>query len=268
MGVIVFVYKVHCLMDRSKKYALKVMRDEFQLDEVQKKRFKNESLLVDRLDHPHIVKVQERGEDRGRLYIAMELLEGQTLAQRFKNNQYPSIPKVAYILMQLAHILVNLHRENIIHRDLKPENIMVVTCEEDPDYVKLMDFGIARVESFSHLTKSGEILGTIAYLPPEVLSDGTLSFPADIYSLGIIGYEMLTHSNPFTSEKPLDAIKNIIKTTPLQPIEIIPGVPSELNDLIMRMIDKDPQARPEARTVLVALAGICRAYNLSVNMVE
>jgi ligand-binding sensor domain-containing protein/tRNA A-37 threonylcarbamoyl transferase component Bud32 len=250
MGII---YRVHSLLDRSRVYALKVMKEEHLVDEVQKRRFKNESLMVDQIDHPNIVKVHERGEDNGNLYIVMELLEGQTLAQRFKDDRYPNVDQCVHIMYQVASILVNLHREDIIHRDLKPENIMLVNREGDPDFVKLLDFGLARVQSFSHLTETGHVLGTIPYMPPEIVSDGSPSKAVDIYSLGIIGYEMLTKQKPFSGEKPVETMRKIVNITPPDPIELNPNVPTQLNDLIVHMINKKAQNRPDAQEVLAAL---------------
>jgi ligand-binding sensor domain-containing protein/tRNA A-37 threonylcarbamoyl transferase component Bud32 len=253
MGII---YKVHSLMDKSRTYALKVMREEYLLDEVQKRRFKNESMLVDRLDHPHIVKVHERGEDNGKLYIVMELLQGHTLAQRYRDHDYPDVSRGIHIMAQIAHILVTLHREEIIHRDLKPENIMLIHHQEDPDFVKLLDFGIARVQSFTHLTETGQVLGTISYMPPEVLADGSLSPAVDVYSLGIIGYEMLTQKRPFESDTPVDIIKRVIHETLPEPLSLNPQILPRLNMLLMKMTAKDPLLRPDAQTVLSILTDL------------
>lgn len=250
MGI---VHRVHSLMDKSKIFALKEMKEEYLLDEIQKKRFKNESMLVDRLDHPNIVKVYERGEDNGRLYIVMELLEGQTLAERIKNDQYPTISQCIHIIIQVADVLVNLARENIIHRDLKLENIMLIQKENDPGFVKLLDFGIARVQTFSHLTESGIVLGTLSYMPPEVISEGIPSPAVDVYSLGIISYILLTRQKPFEGDKPVDTMRQIISYTPPAPIELNPEIPHQLNDLVLKMIEKRPESRPPAQQVIKEL---------------
>ncbi|MCP4155805.1 MAG: serine/threonine protein kinase, partial [bacterium] len=240
MGI---VHKVHSLMDKSKVFAMKVMKEEHLVDETQKKRFKNESLLVDRIDHPNLVKVYERGEDNGRLYIVMELLEGFNLAERYKKDKYPNVSQCIHILTQITDILVNLHAENIIHRDLKPENIMLIEKEGDPDFVKLLDFGLAKVQSFSHLTESGQVVGTLPYMPPEIFSDGAYSPAIDIYSLGIIGYEMLTRKKPFSGKKPIDTIKMILDHTPPEPAALLPEIPPHLNSLLLKMIEKAPTDR-------------------------
>ncbi len=251
MGI---VYKVHSLIDKTKIYAMKVMKDEFARDEVQIKRFKNESALVDRINHPNVVKVQERGEDNGKLYIVMELLHGQTLGERYEAEIYPSVSEAIHILAQVAHILVTVHRETIVHRDLKPENIMLINVDGDPDYVKLLDFGIAWEQNLPHLTESGNVMGTISYLPPEVIHHGAYSPAVDIYSLGIIAYEMLTRQKPFMGAKLLETMMEIMTHVPPAPKTLNPKIPLQLNHLIMDMIAKEPLQRPDARSVLTILA--------------
>ncbi len=251
MGI---VYKAHSLMDKSKTYALKMMKEELLTDENQKKRFKNEAMLVDQLAHPNIVQVYERGEDKGNLYIVMELLEGQTLSQRYKEKKYPTVSQCIHIMFQLSHILTHIHKENIIHRDLKPENIMLISKDEDPDFVKLLDFGIARIQSFSRLTETGQVLGTISYLPPEVVSGGEITPAVDVYSLGILGYEMLTRMSPFPGTLPVEIMKKIIESSAPQPMELNREVPYRLNELIRRMMDKNPEKRPNTNEVMVILA--------------
>lgn len=251
MGI---VYKVHSLIEKNKTYAMKVIRDEFARDDLQIKRFKNESALVDRIDHPNVVKVHERGEHNGKLYIVMEFLEGQTLGERYALQLYPTVSQCIYILAQVAHILVTVHRENIVHRDLKPENIMLINFEGNPDFVKLLDFGIAWEQNLPHMTESGHVLGTVSYLPPEVIHHGEYSPAVDIYSLGIIAYEMVTHQKPFVGVKLLDIMIEIMTHVPPEPKSLNPEIPNSLNQLILNMIAKDPLLRPDARSVLTVLA--------------
>jgi len=253
MGI---VYKVHSLMDKSSIFAVKIMKDEFLYDEVQKRRFKNESLLIDRFSHPNIVKVFEIGEDKGKLYFVMELLDGTLLSERFKKGNYPGTLHCIHIMQQITDILVAIHRENIVHRDLKPENIMLITKGDDCNYLKLLDFGIAKMQSFSNLTETGQILGTIAYLPPEAVSHGIISPAVDIYSLGIIGYEMLTRKKLFHKNQLVETMKMIVDYVPPEPIREVPGIPEELNALIYKMIDKKPAERPDAEEVLQSLKKI------------
>ncbi|MCP5104248.1 MAG: serine/threonine protein kinase, partial [bacterium] len=207
------------------------------------------SLLVERIEHPHIVKVYERGEDAGKLYIVMELLEGESLGERINNKRYPGTAQSIHIMVQVADVLAHLGRENIIHRDLKPDNIMLVCRDGDPDYVKLLDFGIARSQTFSHLTESGHILGTLPYMPAEVISGGKFSPAVDVYSLGVIGYMMLTRMQPFRGDIPIETMKQIAHRDPIEPIKLAPEIPVQLNDLILKMLDKDPELRPSAAEV-------------------
>jgi serine/threonine-protein kinase len=153
----------------------------------------------------------------------------------------------------VADVLSDLARENIIHRDLKLENIMLIREEGDPDFVKLLDFGIARIQTFSHLTESGTVLGTLPYMPPEVVSDRTLSPAVDIYSLGVIAYKLLTRTEPIKGEKPLDTMRQIVNKIPPPPIELNPEISPQLNHLILKMIEKRPELRPTAQQVIEEL---------------
>jgi serine/threonine-protein kinase len=228
-------------------------------DENQKKRFKHESLITEGLDHPHIVHIIERGEIDDCWYIAMELLQGESLALLIKRGGRLPVADALEIMLQIVDALKAIHAHNIVHRDLKPENIMISKRRGQQHYVKLLDFGLAITPAQSRLTMSGVVMGTIRYLPPERISDGISSPAGDIYSAGIILYEMLTGSKPFWSEATGEVIHRILKTYPLAPREISHEIPSELNALIMAMIDKDPAQRPvlaSIRSELLRLAKI------------
>jgi len=250
-GGMATVYKAQDLLGKKRIVALKVLKEENFHDELQKKRFKHESLITEQLDHPHIVHIIERGEIDDCWYIAMELLRGQSLTQLIKEGGRLEIGTALDIMLQIADALQAIHAQNIVHRDLKPENIMVSERHGRRHFVKLLDFGLAITPAQSRLTMSGVVMGTIRYLPPERISDGTSSPAGDIYSAGIILYEMLTGSKPFWSETTGEVIHRILKTYPLPPREISREIPQELNALIMVMIDKDPAQRP----VLAAIRG-------------
>jgi serine/threonine-protein kinase len=253
MGI---VYKVNSLIEKSKTFAMKVMREEYLLDEVHKKRFENETRLVDRLEHPNIVKVVERGEDKKKLYLVMELLEGVRLAERLENEEPLSVLDCIHILLQVTDVLVKLHNKRIIHRDLKPENIMLIQKNGDPLFVKLLDFGLARMQTVTHLTEKGQILGTLPYVPPELLSNGEISTACDVYALGMIAYEILTNRKPFIGNTPIGIMNQILIVTPMEPKQFRPGIPIELNNLVMSMTAKDSKARPGAKEVLSSLQKI------------
>jgi tRNA A-37 threonylcarbamoyl transferase component Bud32 len=243
-GGMATVYRAQDLLDKKRIVALKVLKEENFHDELQKKRFKHESLITEQLDHPHIVHIIERGEMDDCWYIAMELLQGQSLARLIKEGGRLEIHVALEIMLQIVDALQAIHAQNIVHRDLKPENIMVSERHGQRHFVKLLDFGLAITPAQSRLTMSGVVIGTIRYLPPERISEGISSVAGDIYSAGIIFYEMVTGSKPFWAEATGEVIHRILKTYPLPPMEISCEIPRELNALIMAMIDKEPAQRP------------------------
>ena len=243
-GGMATVYKAQDMLEKKRIVALKVLKEENFHDENQKKRFKHESLITEQLDHPHIVHIIERGEMEDCWYIAMELLHGQSLAMLIKRGGRLEVAAALDIMLQIVDALRAIHGLNIVHRDLKPENIMVSERSGRPYYIKLLDFGLAITPAQSRLTMSGVVMGTIRYLPPERISEGDSSPAGDIYSAGIILYEMLTGAKPFWSEATGEVIHRILETYPLPAREINPAIPAELEALIKAMIDKEPARRP------------------------
>jgi ligand-binding sensor domain-containing protein/tRNA A-37 threonylcarbamoyl transferase component Bud32 len=259
-GGMATVYKAQDMLDKKRIVALKVLKEENFHDELQKKRFKHESLITEQLDHPHIVHIIERGEMDDCWYIAMELLRGESLALLIKRGGRLPVGEALDIMLQITDALQAIHAQNIVHRDLKPENIMVSERHGRRHFVKLLDFGLAITPAQSRLTMSGVVMGTIRYLPPERISDGTSSPAGDIYAAGVILYEMLTASKPFWSEATGEVIHRILKTYPLPPREISSEVPQELNALIMAMIDKDPAHRPLLTTIRAELQRLAEKF--------
>jgi tetratricopeptide (TPR) repeat protein/tRNA A-37 threonylcarbamoyl transferase component Bud32 len=253
MGI---VYKAHDIFDKSRTFAIKVLRDEYFTDEIQKKRFKNEASIIDQFNHPNIVKIIERGESGGNLYIVMELLEGQTLSELIRENDRLTIAATLEIMTQVVDALVKIHNKNIIHRDLKPENIMLIKASQPSYFVKLLDFGLAKTKTFSKLTRTGMILGTIFYISPEQILGSELSPASDIYSLGIIYCEILTGQKPFSGEAEDDVIRQILVEEPFQLSQFRPDIPPQLDQLIQKMLSKKPKERPPAQAVLNTLKEI------------
>ena len=259
-GGMATVYKAQDIQDKKRVVALKVLKEENFHDENQRKRFKHESLITEGLDHPHIVHIIERGETDGCWYIAMELLRGESLALLIKRSGRLPVGQALDIMLQITDALQAIHGQNIVHRDLKPENIMVSERHGQRYFVKLLDFGLAITPAQSRLTMSGVVMGTIRYLPPERISDGSSSPAGDIYSAGVILYEMVTGSKPFWSEATGEVIHRILKTYPLPPIEISHEIPRELNALIMAMIDKEPSQRPLLSAIRVELQRLAEKF--------
>ncbi len=240
-------------MKKSDPVAIKVIREEFSKDENQRKRFLNEAIVVDQLNHPNIIKVYERGEFNQQLYIAMEMLDGPSLAEIIGKGEMLPLQDCIIIMNQLVVTIHKIHTKGIVHRDLKPDNIIVINKDGNKNFVKLLDFGLARSQILSSLTGTGEIIGTINYLPPEQISHQEYSAASDIYSLGVVFYELLTLEKPFIGELPVDIIKQILNKEPVDPLHLRPELYPEMNQLIMQMIDKQPEHRPSEEFILKTL---------------
>lgn len=255
MGVI---YKARDIRGKSRtsSYAVKVLKEEYFKDDIYIKRFKNEAAMIDQINHPNIVKVMERGDDHGTLYIAMELLEGKTLGDLMAKEKQINLNTALAIMVQMAAALAAIHKRGIIHRDLKPDNIMVTRAGDHSPLIKILDFGLARTQNLTRLTSTDVIIGTIFYVAPEQLAHSTISPAGDIYSLGVICYQVLTGEKPFYGDTVFSIARQILKKEPF-PIEILrPDVPPELSKLVKKMMNKTPEKRPSAIEVLDQLKKI------------
>lgn len=248
-GAIGTVYKAHSIVNKSETAAVKVLKDELCADETSKKRFKQEAVIIDKLEHPHIIKIIERGEYKQRLFTAMELLEGKTLETKLKEKGQLPLGQSLHIMEQIAEALVLIHSKNIIHRDLKPANIMLIQNNGDPAFVKLLDFGLAKMEFQTRLTQPGSFIGTIQYISPEQVLNSESSPANDIFSMGVISYRMISGQNPFSGEIVMDVLRKIINMVPQDLNKIMSNVPDLLNLLVKKMMDKDPGQRPSSTVV-------------------
>ncbi len=257
------IYRAADVLDATheKTVAIKVLREEFFGDETQKKRFKQEASLIDQVIHPNIVRVIERGETEAGLYIAMEALEGPTLAQFLREGPKPPLPVAQRILSQIADALKSIHRAGIVHRDLKPENIKLVEQDGDPHFVKLLDFGLAMTQHNHRLTEAGIVMGTIFYLSPEQVAGETITTASDVHGLGVICYEMLTGVMPFAGETTVEVMKGIVADSPLDIGALRPDLPPRLAALIMRMLGKKPEQRPSSEEVFDTLRALLSGYS-------
>jgi tetratricopeptide (TPR) repeat protein/tRNA A-37 threonylcarbamoyl transferase component Bud32 len=250
------VYKAHTIRDKTKLAAVKVLKDEFFNRESTRKRFKQEGTIIDKLHHPNIIKIFERGETHDKLYIAMEFLEGRTMAEKIENEGAFSLDACLPVMKQITGALAFIHRADIVHRDLKPENIMITGengNEIDEVTVKLLDFGLSRMKLQSRITMTGVLVGTAGYMAPEQIAELTSSPAGDIFSLGLVFYEMVTGRPAFTGDSFSQIEKQILETEPAVPIDIRSRIPGKLHDLIMQMLSKNPHHRPTAETVLERL---------------
>lgn len=240
MGV---VWQATDLTGDKKSVALKLIREEHASDPIQRKRFLNEAYLVDQFDHPNIIKIFERGEYQQTLFIAMELLPGETLADVIRTGTRLPVSECLGIMRQLADALAGLHGRGILHRDVKPANVMLANGA-GPRTAKLLDFGLAQSLSLTRLTETGEILGTVYYMAPELISQRQASAASDIYALGVVFYELLTLEKPFLGENPGEIIRSILESEPISPGHFRPDLDAAQTALVMRMLSKDPGRRP------------------------
>ena len=262
-GGIGVVYKGYSLRDKKKTVAVKLLKEEAGIDTASVKRFQREGAIVDRLQHPHIVRVLERGEQDGRFYLVMEYLPGRTLDQLIRERGRLPLATCLEILHQACSALAHIHQKGVIHCDLKPQNIMILEPEQNPVYVKLLDFGLSKVFHHSRLTTVGVVMGTFPYLAPEVFLNQGQSFASDVYSLGIIGYQMLCGRLPFEDDSLTVLVSRIIRDEPHSIALTRPEIPSELEELLAKMIDKNPQNRPDIEAGLRILSNICQEKVIS-----
>jgi serine/threonine protein kinase len=235
--------------------AVKVLKSELATQEMVQ-RFIREGETLRQLNHPNIVKLLDAVQENGRHYLIMELVEGGSLDDLLM--QTPRLPMhdVLNIALDLADALTRAHRLNIIHRDIKPANVLLA----NDGMLRLTDFGIARVVG-SDITEAGSLLGTIAYIAPEVFQGRQADVRSDIWSMGLMLYEMLAGMHPFLSDEGTGGLIHAILDQPFPELEVLrPDVPSALIDMINRMVLKDPAERiPRMRLVGAELESILAA---------
>ncbi len=219
--------------------AVKVLRGDLANDEKFVRRFQREALQASSLSHPNIVEVYDVGEDNGEYYIVMEYVEGKHLKGLLKKRGKLTIPEVVDIMIQVTSGLTVAHDSYIIHRDIKPQNIMIL----DNGLVKLTDFGIALAMNSTQLTQTNSVMGSVHYLPPEGASGKGATLQSDIYSLGILMYELLTGKLPFRGETAVEiALKQLKEPMPSIRKEI-PDIPQSIENIILRATAKNPKNR-------------------------
>jgi eukaryotic-like serine/threonine-protein kinase len=221
-----------------RQVALKMLNERHAADEQFVERFRREAQNAAGLNHPNIVSIFDRGRAEGTYYIAMEYLDGRTLKELLVKNGPTPIPISIDYSRQILNALSFAHRHGIVHRDIKPHNVVVGADGR----VKVTDFGIARSEA-SQMTEVGSIVGTAQYLSPEQARGAPVDARSDIYSLGIVLYEMLTGKVPFVGEAPLDIAMKHLQAVPDPPSKHRPEVPRDLDAVVMRALAKDPEDR-------------------------
>lgn len=237
--------------------ALKVLRPDDDADPIAVQRFEQEVAATCRLTHPNTVRVFDYGvTDDGIWYYAMELLEGATLFDLVREHGPIDVPRALLIGHQTARALAEAHARGIVHRDIKPENIFVTRAGDEPDFVKVLDFGIAKIYGEAQgatLTQTGAVFGTPAYISPEAARGQATSTRSDVYGLGAVLYYMLSARPPFESTNPAEVIL-AHAMQPVTPLDSYPHlcIPKDISALVMRCLAKDPSNRFADAGVLAA----------------
>lgn len=225
------------ILDR--KVAIKVLRGDLSNDEKFIRRFRREALSVSNLSHPNIVEVYDVGEEEENYYIVMEYIEGKTLKQLLQKRGALTLTEVIDIMSQLTDGLSHAHEAYIIHRDIKPQNIMI----EDNGLVKITDFGIAMALNSTQLTQTNSVMGSVHYLPPEQANGKGSTVKSDIYSLGILMYELLTGSVPFKGDNAVEiALKHMKEKIPSIRKQN-PTIPQSIENIVLKATAKNPKNR-------------------------
>ena len=239
--------------------ALKLLNDRHAADEQFVERFRREAQSAAGLNHPNIVSIFDRGRAEGTYYIAMEYLDGRTLKELLVRNGPTPIPIAIDYARQILGALSFAHRNGIIHRDIKPHNIVV----GGDGRLKVTDFGIAR-SGASQMTEAGSIVGTAQYLSPEQARGAPVDPRSDLYSLGIVLYEMLTGHVPFTGDTPVEIAMKHLSQIPDPPSKLRPEVQHDLDAVVMRALAKDPDQRyASAEEMDADLARVARGVAVS-----
>ncbi len=225
------------ILDRN--VAVKVLRGDLANDDKFVRRFQREALSASSLNHPNIVEMYDVGEDDGQYYIVMEYVEGKTLKQLLKRRGSLTITEVIDIMSQLTDGMAHAHDSYIIHRDIKPQNIMIL----ENGLIKITDFGIAQALNSTQLTQTNSVMGSVHYLPPEQANGKGSTIRSDIYSMGILMYELLSGSVPYRGDNAVEIALKHLKE-PLPSIrKKLPELPQSIENIILKATAKNPQNR-------------------------
>ncbi|MGB4137451.1 MAG: Stk1 family PASTA domain-containing Ser/Thr kinase [Microbacterium sp.] len=241
-----------------RRIALKVMHGHLSDDSVFQSRFIQEARAAARLADPHVVNVFDQGQDGELAYLVMEYLPGITLRELLREQRRLSVPQTITIMDAVLSGLAAAHRAGIVHRDVKPENVLLA----EDGRIKIGDFGLARATT-ANTASGAQLLGTIAYLAPELVTRGTADARSDIYALGIMLYEMLVGEQPYKGEQPMQiAFQHATEQVP-RPSVRNPGVPEQLDELVLWATEKEPDERPlDAQRMLDRLREIERELDV------
>ncbi len=240
---------VYLALDHSlnRQVALKVIRPSI-LDEISKRRFVSEARLAAAVQHPYVCRIHEVGEQDGNNYICMEFIEGRSLSEELRRQGTLDFADTVRLGSEICEALISVHALGLIHRDLKPSNIMLAS----DGHIRVLDFGIAKIVAPAHeetpiqLTLPGAVIGSVGYMSPEQLQDRSVDARSDIFSLGIVLYEMASGTHPFRKSAALETALAVLNDRPLPLSQIRPGIPEWFECVVDRMLAKNPGERYES----------------------
>lgn len=233
------VYKARdCLLNRP--VAVKILHEEFKQDKEFVDKFQREAQAAARLSHPNIVNIYDVGVADGDHYIVMEYVPGRTLKDRIRQEGHLSVSESLRVAREIAEALAHAHANNLVHCDIKPHNILMMA----DGHAKVADFGIARAVTESTMTYSGNVIGSVHYFSPEQAKGTMITPKSDVYSLGVVLYEMLTGKLPFTGDNPVSIAVKHLQKEPVPVRQIDPAIPPVVEAIVSKAMSKDPAMRP------------------------
>ncbi|CUH94222.1 putative membrane protein [Propionispora sp. 2/2-37] len=249
------VYRAHDkLLDRS--VAVKVLRSQFTHDEEFVTRFRREAQAAAKLSHPNIVNIYDVGQAEDTYYIIMEYISGETLKDRIIRNETLPVEMTVRVILEIAEALEHAHQNDLVHCDIKPHNILITRTGR----VKVTDFGIAKAVTSATMNHTGTILGSVHYFSPEQAKGEMVSAKSDIYSLGVVMYEMLTGTVPFNGETPISIALQHLQQEPRPPRELNPQIPPLVEATVLKAMAKEPSDRFEDITQMIADLRLAQNY--------
>ena len=253
------VYKAH---DRllARPVAIKILHEAYRSDVEFIERFHREAKAAARLSHPNIVSIYDVGVAGNDHFIVMEYVQGDTLKKKIQDEGPLDLLTATSIAKDIANGLTHAHANNIVHCDIKPHNILMT----EDGHAKITDFGIARAVTESTLTYGGSVIGSVHYFSPEQARGGSITPKSDVYSLGVVMYEMLTNRLPFTGENPVAIAMKHIEEEPISPSRYRPQIPPMLEAIVCRAMSKSPEIRPSSFELVQELSNVEAALSMTV----
>ena len=240
------VYRASDVLD-NRVVAVKILKNEYSESEEFQRRFRDESKAIAMMSHPNIVKIYDMGFSDKMQYIVMEYIDGITLKDYIDSEHVLNWKDAVHFVVQILRALQHAHNRGIVHRDIKPQNIMLLT----DGTIKVMDFGIAKFAREESRTATDQAIGTVHYISPEQARGDVTDAKSDLYSVGVMFYEMLTGRKPFDTDNPVSIAVMHMQNVAVRPRDINPNIPSGLEEIIMHAMEKDASKRYQTAAEMI-----------------